>query len=187
MHSRHNVIAPMHCLLHFAQAVKVKRSVEANALDPPQTFWVYLQNLMSEKATIEWSKVFGSWDDDTHWTRAVPKDQHDETRRQLLDVVGMEGKQWKEYRSTIVDYRNQIVAHHDLEANIAKYPHYDAALKAAYFIYGRLHGLVHHDSRGGLPESLEQWSNTVAGNMTAIIRNAFAGSAPMGSNMKKKG
>lgn len=185
MHSRHSVIAPMRCLLQFAQAVKVKREVEATALDPPQTFWLYLTNVMTDKAAIEWSKVFGSWDEDTHWTKAVSREKRGEVREKLLAAVQMDGKSWKTYRLTVVNYRNQMAAHHDLDANLEKYPYYDVALTAAYFIYEQLRGLVNEGERGGLPESLERWSTTVSGNMAAIIRNAFAGSAKLGSNVKR--
>ena len=184
MHSRHQVIAPMRCLLGFAQAVKVKHVLENIAMDPAQTFWRYLMGLMTDNAAIEWSKVFGSRDADTHWSQALPKDQHDDARQGLLTVVKMKDEDWAKYRKSVVDYRNQMAAHHDLDANLEKYPHYDAALQAAYFIYGHLYGLLKAGEGGGLPESLERWSETVAKNMTPIIKHAFAGSAKLGSNMK---
>lgn len=184
MHSRHQVIAPMRCLLKFAQAVEVKRVLEAYAMEPAQTFWHYLMSRMTDNAAIEWAKVFGARDDDTHWTQALPKDQHDDARQGLLVAVKMSKQGWTNYRKSVVDYRNKMAAHHDLDINLEKYPHYDAALQAAYFIYGRLYGLLKEDEGGGLPESLERWSKTVAKNMTPIIRHAFAGSAKLGSNMK---
>lgn len=184
MHSRHKVIAPMRCLLDFAQSVKVKRVLEANAMEPAQTFWRYLMGVMSDRAAIEWSKVFGAHGDDTHWTRAISTDQHDDTRRELLNALGMNDADWTSYRDSIVGYRNQIAAHHDLDADVKKYPHYDIALKAAYSIYARLYLHVNDNERGGLPESLKRWSDTVARNMTPIIRHAFEGSAKLGSNMK---
>jgi hypothetical protein len=63
----------MHRLMAFAQAVKMRRVVEAVAADPPQVFWRYVANLMSDNAAIEWAKVFGSYEEQTHWTRAIPK------------------------------------------------------------------------------------------------------------------
>ena len=76
------------------------------------------------------------------------------------------------------------MAHHDLDAAVPKYPQYDKALVAAYFMFDRLRGFADPDRLGGIPTSLDQWSNTVAGNMSAIVRAAFSGSAPLGSNVR---
>ena len=177
----------MRCLLDFSQAVKLKRVLEVNAMEPAQTFWRYLMGVMTDRAAIEWCKVFGSRQDDTHWTRATPRGQHDRIRQGLLAAIKLDEKGWANYRVSVVDYRNQIGAHHDLDANVLKYPHFGVALQAAYYLYDRLNELLKDEERGGLPESLERWSNTVAGNMTPIVRHAFAGSAKLGSNMPGRG
>jgi hypothetical protein len=46
-----------------------------------------------------------------------------------------------------------------------------------------LRGTADPDQLGGIPTSLDRWSNTVAGNMSAIIRKAFKASASLGSNV----
>lgn len=186
MHSRHPVIAPLRCLLEFAQAVEIKRLLTAVAQDPPQTFWRYTTGVMTDIAAIEWCKVFGAYGEDTHWTHVIPKEKCDETRKGLLAAVKMNEEGWTKYHASVLNYRNQMGAHHDLGANIEKYPHFDSALQAAYFIYGRLYAILKDGESGGIPEPLERWSKTVAGNMAPIIRHAFAGSAKLGSNMMKQ-
>jgi len=167
----------------FAQSIKVRRMIEGIALDPKQTFWIMTVNLLADAASIEWSKVFGSWDEDTHWTRIIPKEKHAEVRAALLSELGFSQAEWKAYRNEIVGYRNEIVAHHDLNATIAKYPHYDKAIVAANFMFDQLRSTADPDQLGGIPTSLDRWSNTVAGNMSVIVRRAFQASASLGSNV----
>jgi hypothetical protein len=167
----------------FSQAVHVKRMIEGVALEPKQTFWIMTINLLAESATVEWCKVFGSWDEDTHWKNAVPANQHDQVHAELLAVVGLGKNEWVAYRESIVDYRNQIVAHHDLNATVAKTPQFDVALTAAAFMFEKLRKLADPDLLGGIPTDLPRWSATVAKNMAAIVTKAFAASATLGSNI----
>lgn len=183
MHSRHPVLAPLHRLMVFAQSIKVRRMIEEIALDPKQTFWILTVNMLADAAALEWSKVFGSWDEDTHWTRVVPKKRHDEVRAALLAELGFTKAEWEDYRNEIVGYRNEIVAHHDLDATVAKYPRYDKDMLAANFMFNLLRSIADPDHLGGVPTSLDHWSNTVAGNMSVIVRKAFQASATLGSNV----
>jgi hypothetical protein len=167
----------------FAQSIQVRRMIEGIALEPKQSFWIMTVNLLADTAAIEWCKVFGSWDEDTHWTRVIPKERHDDIRAGLLKTTGLKQEEWEEYRNIIVSYRDQMVAHHDLDATVAKYPHYDVAISAAIFIFDQLRNIADPDSLGGIPSSLDRWSQTVAGNMSAIVKKAFEASATLGSNV----
>lgn len=183
MHSRDPVLAPLHRLMVFAQSIKVRRMIEDIALDPMQTFWIMTVNLLSDAAAIEWSKVFGSRDEHTHWTQVVPNERHDEIRAALLNELSFSEAEWDAYRTTIVGYRNQMVAHHDLDTTIATYPQYDQAIVAANFMFHQLRDIADPDYLGGIPTSLDRWSNGVAGNMRAIVQTAFEASASLGSNV----
>lgn len=167
----------------FAQSVKVRRMIEAIALEPKQTFWIMSMNLLLDAAAIDWCKVFGSWDEDTHWTQVIPKERHDDVRADLLIAMGLGADDWDAYRKNIVRFRDQIVAHHDLNATVAKHPHYDLAFAAADFMFTEIRSLADPDSLGGIPSSLDSWSTTVAGNMSAIVKAAFGASAQLGSNV----
>ena len=184
MHSRHPVLAPLHRLMVFAQSIRVRRMIEGIALDPKQTFWIMTVNLLADAASLEWSKVFGSRDEDTHWTRVVPRERHDEVRAALLGELGFTHADWETYRNEIVGYRNEIVAHHDLDATVAKYPRYDKAIVAANFMFNQLRSIADPDQLGGIPPSLDRWSTTVADNMSVIVRKAFQASATLGSNVR---
>jgi hypothetical protein len=167
----------------FAQSIKVRRMIEEIALKPKQTFWIMTMNLLADTAAVEWCKVFGSRSEDTHWTRIIPGVRHEEIRSGLLDAIGLTQEEWDDYQEAIVRYRDQMVAHHDLDATVATYPHYDAAILAANFMFDVLLNYVDPDSLGGIPSSLDSWSRRVAGNMSAIVRIAFKASASLGSNV----
>jgi hypothetical protein len=171
----------------FSQSVHVRRMIEGIALDPRQTFWIMTVNLLADAAAVEWCKVFGSWDEDTHWTQAVPKDKHDGIRADLLKAISLTQADWEKYRDSIVSYRDQLVAHHDLDARVAKYPHYDIALVAADFMFDQLRKVAEPDLLGGIPTSLDRWSRTVSENMSAIVKKAFQASASLGSNVPNRG
>lgn len=171
----------------FAQSIQVRRMMEDIVLEPKQTFWIMTVNLLADAAAVEWSKVFGSRNEDTHWTRALPKDRHDEIRADLLKAIGISQPEWERYRNSIVSYRDQIVAHHDLDATVANYPRYDMAIEAANFMFDQLRNAADPDALGGIPTSLDRWSRTVAGNMSAIVRKAFEASASLGSNVPTSG
>jgi hypothetical protein len=169
--------------MFFAQWIKVRRMIEKVALDPKQTFWIMTVNLLADAAAIEWCKVFGSWDEDTHWTRVIPKERHHEVRAALLGQLDFSQVEWERYHDGILQYRNELVAHHDLNASVAKYPHYDKAIVAANFMFDQLRNAADPDELGGIPTSLDRWSTGVAENMSIIVRKAFQGSAELGSNV----
>ena len=183
MHSRHPLIAPLHRLMAFAQAVHVRRMIEGIALEPKQTFWIMTMNLLIESAAIEWCKVFGSWDEQTHWRQAFATQDHDTLRSELLTKLGLKASEWETYRDTIVDYRNQLIAHHDLNASVAAYPQFDPGLIAADFMFDQLRAKADPDWLGGIPTSLDRWASRVASNMMPIVQKSFAASAELGSNV----
>lgn len=183
MHTRDRSLAPLHCLMAFAQAVYVKRMVERIAVEPKQTFWILVVNTLLHSAAVDWCKVFGSWSEQTHWTNAIPKDGHKAVREQLLAKLAMTSEEWELYQSSVVNFRDQLVAHHDLNATAVAYPHYDPALAAAFFMYGELRARADQEWLGGVPPDLQRWARTVAGNMSVIVKKAFAASAELGPNV----
>ncbi|RUP23435.1 MAG: hypothetical protein EKK45_29805 [Curvibacter sp.] len=183
MHSRDPALAPLHCLMSFSQAVHVRRMVAKITVDPKQTFWILVVNTLLSTAAVEWSKVFGSRSEQTHWTHRIPEGEQPAIRDALLQQLTMTPDQWSEYRKTIVDYRDQLVAHHDLNATPKYIPKYDHALVAADFMFTELRGRADQDWLGRIPVNLDEWARGVAGNMSAIVRKAFTASADLGSNV----
>lgn len=180
MHPTHPLLAPLHCLQLFAQAVKVKRLIEEVALDPKVSFWVYTTNVLLNEAVIQWCKVFGSTEEQTHWTKSFEQQQREKIRNELYQHLGMTKNQWREYRATVVDFRNQMAAHHDLDAAIQKYPHFGAALNAADFMYEQLLKQVPDEKGGELAwQGLLKWADHVSSHMRPTIVRSFESSAAL--------
>jgi hypothetical protein len=171
MHSRKAPIAAMHCLMVFAQSVRIRRMILEIAHEPNQTFWNLTINLLLESAALAWTKVLGSRSEDTHWTKVLPRNEHETTRAALHQHLGLTAEEWKTQRESIVAYRDQMC------------PQYDVAFKAACFMFDRIRAAVDEDWLGGIPSNLDRWSKTVSGNMRAIVRTAHAGSAMLGPNV----
>ena len=173
----------MHHLMSFAEAVHVRRMVEGIAVEPKQTFWILTLNLLFQSATIEWCKVFGSWKEQTHWTRAMPEEDSSRLRADLLAALQVQPEEWKNYQEKMVEYRDRLVAHHDLNATVDKNPVFDLGLSAASFIFDRLRERADQDWLGGIPLSLDRWARGIAANMAPIVLKSFSASSVLGPNV----
>lgn len=182
-YSRDPVFASLHRLMAFAQALQVYRMIVEVAREPKQTFWNLTINLLFDTAAVEWSKVFGSWGEDTHWTKALPPDQHDTTRLALLAHLGLTAEQWAAEQEAVKAYRDEHVSHHDLASTIEKLPRYDVPYKAACFMFDRIRAVADQNWLGGIPKDLDRWATNVAGNMSVIVCKAHAATATLGSNI----
>jgi len=167
----------------FAQSIQVKRMIEGIAHDPPQTFWIMTINILADTSAVEWCKVFGSFGQKTHWTRVIPTEHHEDIQAKLLQAIDLTQAEWSEYQQSIVTYRDKMVSHHDLNAAISHFPHYDVAILAANFMFDQLREIADQDILGGIPCSLDRWSHSVAKNMSVIVNKAFKASAELGSNV----
>lgn len=149
-------------------------------MNPEINFWVYTTNVLLNEAAIQWSKVFGSTEEQTHWTKSFDQTDREQMRNQLYQHLGMTKNQWREYRATVVDFRNQMAAHHDLNAAIQKYPHFEVALNAADFMYGQLLKQVPDNNGGGLAwQGLLKWAAHVSRHMRPIVARSFEASAAL--------
>lgn len=115
--------------------VLVQRVLYEVLPDTRVDLWRVMQGASLDYGLIEWCQIFGNRSDDTHWTKLVPNERHDTFREGLLAAVGKSGEEWEEYHSAMKDYRDQLAAHHDLDAKPTHYPAFDPALEAAYYYY----------------------------------------------------
>jgi hypothetical protein len=183
MHSTDRFIAPLNCLMRFAQSVHVMRMIEELTAEPKQNFWIMTRNLLFQSAAIEWCKVFGSNKDLTHWTKVLPISKENELRSDLLIELQIKLEDWSSYREKIVNFRDQMVAHHDPNAEIAVYPQFDLALRAAEFMFQRIRESADEDWLGGIPLCLDAWAKRVADHMRPIVERSFSASAVLGPNV----
>lgn len=89
-------------------------------------------------AVISWCILFGSDHTENqrlHWKNMFDPDPF---RKDMLEAVGCSFEEWKEYRTLVVDYRNELAAHRDLNPDTRFNPNFDLALLAANFYHQRL-------------------------------------------------
>lgn len=172
-------------LMSFHIAAQCKRLIVEVTAEPKQTFWNYTAGILTDRATIEWCKVFGSRNEETHWRNAVPTADQTGVFAELLQATGLDEAGWTAYQSSLLDYRNMVAAHTDLDAPnvVTNFPHFDVALLAAEYMFDVLYGMLSDDEKGGLNSSLVRWSRSYVGGMRPIVAAAFAGSRSLGSNV----
>lgn len=173
MHFKNRKIAQLWCLIQFLQAVHVKRAIAELATGSKQDFWSYLQGLTTDKASIEFAKVFDSTKDHTHWTQSFDKSSQDEIREKLFATLKISSADWDTYRGTILDYRNQLAAHHDTDTMVASYPDFTIAVNAAFFMYKEVWKITHLHLDASIPDDLGEYFDTYDKKIRQSIRKSF--------------
>ena len=115
----------------FIDAVAQMRAIIA-VPDHPYFLTVAQRNAY-DTAINSWCILFGSDHADRqqiHW-----KNMFDNApfRAGLLQSLNMSQEAWVTYRKLLVDYRNELTAHRDLNPVTRHHPSFDTALKAANF------------------------------------------------------
>ncbi|MBF3882713.1 hypothetical protein ISG07_04815 [Burkholderia pseudomallei] len=119
----------------FVRTALVKRVVHEVLPQTRIDFWRIIQGGTLDLAVIEWCKLFGNRDEDTHWTQLIPETDHNKFRSDLRAAVGMNEAGWDKYWHSMMAYRNEVAAHHDLDPGTSHYPSFDVALEAVYHYY----------------------------------------------------
>ncbi|MFM0279991.1 hypothetical protein P0D75_18430 [Paraburkholderia sediminicola] len=176
MDPREPVETHIQIIWSFVRLVVVKRALADVLPETKIDFWRIIQGASLDLGLIEWCKVFGSNADDTHWTKAVPAAQHDDFRKGLFAAVGMTDKEWEAYWKKMTGYRNELAAHHDLNAKTTHYPNFDAALEASYYYYNSFlyPEWVAKNPRTGYPADLKAYVAGYNDETLAIVKAAAA-------------
>jgi len=133
---RADLVFARETLRSFMDAVALSRAIEAIP-DHPYALTV-AQRAAFDTAVISWCILFGSdraEQQQIHWKNMFAID---EFRERLLQSVGMSLENWRTYRQGLVDYRNELAAHRDLNPRTRFHPNFDTALRAADSYYARL-------------------------------------------------
>ncbi|PIC01168.1 hypothetical protein [Caulobacter sp. X] len=120
----------------FIDAVAQTRAI--CELKEPPYFLTVAQRNAYDTAINAWCILFGSDHADNqqiHWKNMF---DHDHFRTGLRASLGMSQDQWTAYRKALVDYRNELTAHRDLNPKTRLNPSFDAALLAADFYHEQL-------------------------------------------------
>lgn len=90
----------------------------------------FIQSSLLKQSVIVWCQVFGSCNEDLHWSKVASKqclvkpfDQGN-----ILAVTGFTPKDWSKYHITLKQLRNKFFAHFDMDAFSTEMPSMDQAL-----------------------------------------------------------
>lgn len=133
---RADLVFARETLQSFMDTAALSRVIRAIP-DHPHAFTV-AQRAAFDTAVISWCILFGSdhaEQQQIHWKNMFDVEDF---RERLLQAVGMSLDDWRAYRQGLVDYRNELAAHRDLNPRTRFHPNFDTALRAADAYYAQL-------------------------------------------------
>ncbi len=146
-------------IVNLVRTIALKRAIATVDPDPHLNFWRVIQGNNMDMAAIEWCKLFGSDDEEhqqVHWKNVF--DDHDAFRAGLLQYIGVDPEGWATYWRQVKEYRDQNVAHRDLNRrSVAEFPVLDNALRSSAFYYRRLLDELHPDEANRYPADLMEY------------------------------
>jgi hypothetical protein len=100
-------------------------------------FWRSTCDAHLKLATVAWCSVFGSYSEDTHWTKIptgnIAKQASQDFRQRILSETGLNQEQWEAYHNGMLGFRGKYVAHVDVNHPFNEpVPSFDPALQVAY-------------------------------------------------------
>jgi hypothetical protein len=132
-------------------------------------FWTLTIDAHLVRATIEWCKVFGSNNNPTHWKKlsvAQSEVLWNSFLGGLFQATGLDEQDWRQYRKSIVDFRNKFVAHRELHFS-EPVPGFDNALAATYYYDNWVRKIISPDKLG--EPSLESLARTLKQSLTPSV------------------
>jgi len=150
---------------NFRSLVKYKE-------DFKQNYWIIICNNFFDVAILEWSKIFGTDSEPTHWKTIVK--EHKAFRDGLLNCIGLDEKGWVAFWQDVNSYRNNIIAHFKKVKGLS-YPSLDVIIKSSFYYYEWLqkeleeHGIIQE------PKDLENYYSrclSQAENFSEIAYNS---------------
>ena len=122
----------------FVRHLTYARGLQAiNNLTNHREFWGTTASAHLELATVVWCKVFGSYNEKTHWKKTltdhIEEQASEDFRRRVLSKTGLTQKQWEAYHKKMLGLRDRFIAHLDLSNPFNEpAPLFDTALQVAY-------------------------------------------------------
>ena len=137
-------------------------------------FWTLTIDAHLLQAVIHWCMVFGSDGcNPTHWKHLSP-DQSNTLRQSFRDGLfrqtDLDQQAWEPYWKEIVHFRNNYAAHRALEFS-SPVPHFDAALKVAYYYDNWIRKVISPDTFA--EPLLEAFALTLAQSVNPLVNRLF--------------
>lgn len=147
----------INCLVAIVRSVGIKRALSAVEPDSALNFWRFINGGMLDLAIIEWCKIFGTDDQDTHWKKQVPEAEHERFRKGMFSYIKISEKEWAKRWKHFTHYRNNFAAHNSTAVAGGKYPELDVVLKSSFYYYSYLRENILNTENIRLPKSLEKY------------------------------
>jgi hypothetical protein len=146
-------------LRDFIDALALSRAIHAH--ERHGYALTIAQRCAYDRAVTAWAILFGSDHEEhqqLHWKHMFDVDAF---RDGLLAATGDTRDQWRNYWNTLLDYRNELAAHRDLNPNAKVHPNLDKALIAADFYAGRLEEKIRAETGigAGITNLTEQYDD----------------------------
>lgn len=98
-------------LVQFARSYGYYRISHEDA--PREPFWIEFERAHMYLAIPQWCAVFGTDSNEVHWKNLVPNNENykNEFRSIILEAGKFDEAEWKDYRKSILNIRDQYISH----------------------------------------------------------------------------
>lgn len=124
---------------------------------PKEVAWLSICDMCYSEAIISWNALFGTNSQNSHWKKMVAKIPL--PSRSRVKPFGKEmiaahlkttEKEWEQYHASMVDFRNNRLAHFNLNVVREDFPNFNWAMNSAYLYRKWLLSLLMEYKKAGL-------------------------------------
>jgi len=170
-----NITTHIKLLVQIVRCIHLKRELSEIDPNPQLNFWRLMHGGLLDLAVLEWTKIFGSNAEPTHWKGVV--DDQKAFREDLFSRTGITENEWSKYWNEMKRYRDAAVAHHFDNPNFTYYPKLEIALTSCYFYYAYLIAKARELGETRYPDNLEEYCNRFAKQTNAVAKLALDATA----------
>ncbi len=183
MHQRIADLADqMFSLVYVVRNVAHYRSLLAMQNDFHQNYWILVSNNLFDIAILEWTKVFGTDENETHWKHYVS--DHAGFRTGLMERLSVSSEDWAAYWKTMTGYRNDFIAHRVKDSKVQNHPKFDLALEACFYYYKILYDEFHSLHGAGYHSDLEEYFRQCCAQADAMSQVAYGATSGIPENVE---
>jgi hypothetical protein len=171
------ILATIGIIANLIRSIQMKRVLHGANAKPHLVFWQVLYGNLSDVATIEWCKLFGSDDEahqPVHWKNSIRQSEHADFRKRLLAHLGISKREFDKYWKDVKRNRDKRVAHMDFDQPDGDaWPVFDIALESACFYYDELLKEWRRLGRRTYPDDIREYCQKFADQSARIAQTAL--------------
>jgi hypothetical protein len=147
-------------LRNFIWQLMHHRALKKVIVEFERDFWMLAANNSYDLSIIEWCKIFGSYSENTHWTKKFL--DKTEFRKFIFESVDMSKEQWDSYAHGLRDYRNRWIGHFNSNFRPSQHPDLEPAFRSILACYDYLlKKMAKYSIEHNLPDSLSEYSKAL--------------------------